>query len=140
MSYRPARVSGLGAHVAGGSAYVLAAILDGANVPGRLGGLPTELRAATLQTLDDIRGAAAIWDQERKEGRSVDNFPGAGEDPTHPLESFLTTAQAADILGIGDRRVRQLADTGTLAGRKLGRQWQLDPESVQARRLAEDVA
>lgn len=140
MSYRPARVSGLGAHVAGRPAFVLLALLGDVSTSGRLGSLPPEVRAETLEVLDNIRGAAAMWTQSRKEDRDADNFPGAGEDPAHPLESFLTTGQAADALGVSERRVRQLADAGTLAGRKLGRQWQLDPESVQARRLAEDVA
>lgn len=133
-------MSGLGAHVAGGPAYVLATILEGANVPGRIFGLPPELRAETLRTLDDIRGAASVWDQGRREGQAPEVDTHNDESPSHPPESFLTTAQAADVLGVSERRVRQLADAGTLAGRKLGRQWQLDPESVQARRLAEDVA
>ncbi|WP_157884030.1 helix-turn-helix domain-containing protein [Arthrobacter alpinus] len=131
----------MGAHVSGGPAFIIANLIELTKVDDRLRGLPPELRAATLETLDDIRGAAAVWDRSRK-GNQAPEVVGIQDVAVtvDALESFLTTAQAADVLGVSERRVRQLADVGTLAGRKLGRQWQLDPESVQARRLAADIS
>lgn len=136
--YRPARMSGLGAHVAGGPAFVIASLLEIANVEDRLSNLPPPLRASTLETMDDIRGAARVWSESRKAGRPA--MEPTGPSATEPLGAFLTTSQAAQALGVSERRVRQLADAATLVGRKLGRRWQLDAVSVEARRVADEVS
>lgn len=47
---------------------------------------------------------------------------------------WLSTGAAAAALGLTDRRVRQLARCGALAGRRSGRRWEVDPESVELRR------
>lgn len=45
----------------------------------------------------------------------------------------LTTCEAAQKLGISERRVVSLIHSGDLAAEKFGRSWALDPESVEAR-------
>jgi excisionase family DNA binding protein len=47
---------------------------------------------------------------------------------THPI----TTVQAADRLGVDASRVRQLLAAGKLTGQRVGRDWLIDPQSVDA--------
>lgn len=53
---------------------------------------------------------------------------------------FLTTTEAAAILGVTGSEVRRLLDSGKLEGVKRGRgrggAWELSPESVERRRKA----
>ncbi|MBM3463723.1 MAG: helix-turn-helix domain-containing protein [Armatimonadetes bacterium] len=50
-------------------------------------------------------------------------------------ETSITTAQAAALLGVTERRVRQLCAAGILAGRRAGTghraTWQVDPADAQ---------
>lgn len=48
---------------------------------------------------------------------------------------WLTTAQVAEVLGVGEERVRQLCRAGELAARKVrsGREWQVDATAVAGR-------
>ena len=49
---------------------------------------------------------------------------------------MLTTAQAAEILGISVRRVIALIESGDLSAQKVGRRWLVDEESAERRRRA----
>jgi len=53
---------------------------------------------------------------------------------------FLTTTEAAAILGVTGSEVRRLLDSGKLEGVKRGKgrggTWELSPESVEIRRKA----
>jgi excisionase family DNA binding protein len=42
----------------------------------------------------------------------------------------ITTAQAAERLGVDASRVRQLLAAGKLTGHRAGRDWLIDPQSV----------
>lgn len=46
---------------------------------------------------------------------------------------MLTTAEAARLLGVSQRRVVALIDSGDLAAERFGRQWMVDERSVEAR-------
>lgn len=50
------------------------------------------------------------------------------------MKKQITTAAAAQILGVTAQRVRDLARTGIIAGEKTGRDWQVDLASVEAYR------
>lgn len=52
----------------------------------------------------------------------------------------MTTTEAAAALGISPQRVWALLRTGKLEGRKVGRDWQVDEESVQRRRALMNTA
>lgn len=39
------------------------------------------------------------------------------------MDKYVTTAQAAEIIGCVDSRVRQLLREGTIAGERVGRDW-----------------
>lgn len=53
------------------------------------------------------------------------------------LAEIATTAQAAIILGITERRVRQLADAGGI-GWNIGRDWLFSPADIEAMRARPD--
>jgi excisionase family DNA binding protein len=49
---------------------------------------------------------------------------------------FLSTNEAAQVLGVSVRRVRQFIDGGRLEGvRKFGRDWMIPRESLEAVRI-----
>jgi len=50
---------------------------------------------------------------------------------TPPLEEWLTTAQAADCLGVTDRHIRHLIKIGELEARLLADRWLVNPVSVE---------
>lgn len=45
---------------------------------------------------------------------------------------MMTTAEAAAILQVSRRRVNELITLGTLQAEKFGRDWQINPASVEA--------
>lgn len=46
---------------------------------------------------------------------------------------YLTTAEAAALLSVSPARVRRMLKDGILAGRRFGRDWQVEEVSVSAR-------
>lgn len=51
-------------------------------------------------------------------------------DVTSPPGRLLSCAEAGQHLGVGARRVRQLAASGAVPARRLGRQWWIEPEGL----------
>ena len=47
------------------------------------------------------------------------------------LEKGISITQAAARLGISDRAVRKLTDSGTLPAHKIGREWFIDPADLE---------
>jgi excisionase family DNA binding protein len=56
---------------------------------------------------------------------------GRGEQ-SQRLSEFLTTAEAAELLGIPAAQVRRALAAGRLPGRRLGRQWRTTRSAVLA--------
>jgi excisionase family DNA binding protein len=48
------------------------------------------------------------------------------------VDEFIPTKEAADILGISTRGIRDLLARGRLEGQKFGRDWLVDRQSVLA--------
>lgn len=46
--------------------------------------------------------------------------------------ALITTAEAAERLGVTDRRVRQMIEDGILKGEKVGRDYLIDEDSLEA--------
>jgi hypothetical protein len=114
--------------VDGTAAVIIAAVLK-RHLPAYLAALPVPVRRDVDQALDALQRAAAAH-------RSAS---GKTETPSTPVDAGsdqqgLTTAEAAQMLGVGERRARQLAAAGL--GRKVGPVWLLDPTAVQARQAA----
>ena len=97
-----------------------------------------ELQAAYQLERAEIYAALAYYydNQEQIEAIIADQIE---DDDTGPpasellktISSALTTAQAAAALGITERGVRNLIDSGTLPARKLGQQWFIDPADLK---------
>ena len=51
---------------------------------------------------------------------------------------FLTTKETAEALKISPTRVRQMLQDNVLKGEKIGRDWMIDPSSVEARKKKMD--
>jgi len=51
---------------------------------------------------------------------------------TKITEAYMTTKEASEALGISTETVRQWLKTGKLKGKKIGRKWWVERESVQA--------
>ena len=110
-----------------------------------------EIAGAIEGTFARVREAERQWEQRQREDTvAVD---GNAETPPELIRALsdreeapasdsvvMDTAAAAGLLGLSERRVRQLAVGGLLVGRKVGRQWLIDEGSITAytvnRRLA----
>lgn len=46
----------------------------------------------------------------------------------------MTTKEAAELLGVSERHVRHLIETGKLSAKKYGRNYWIEPEAVEAAR------
>jgi len=44
---------------------------------------------------------------------------------------LLTVAEAAEIRGVSPRRIRKLCEDGRLKAEKVGRDWLIDPRSLE---------
>lgn len=117
-----------GALVHGVSAHVLARVLASPNVEQVLRSLPPWMQPELEATRRAIRQAAHEYEQ----------LPPAGEgsvetevpDVEAPLGHEITTGEAAALLGLTERRVRQLAAGGM--GQRKGGRWVLDRSAVLA--------
>ncbi|MBT2538685.1 helix-turn-helix domain-containing protein [Arthrobacter sp. ISL-69] len=141
-AYRPPRFSGLGAHVSGVSAWVLMAVLERGRAVDSIQSLPAEPRAEVLATLDTLKAAAIHWsDQTKAEGFPARAKPQKDAQATETAtDGRKTPAQAAQLLGCSERRVRQLLAAGRLNGQMVAGRWLVDPASVEDYLLARDVA
>lgn len=133
----------LGAHVAAGAAMWLARRVppsefeDAVRWARRIGrdDLAREIERAGAE----VREAGRRW-LEEEQGNAPASEAGSAEGalPSRLAPSdrdLLTTADAAGLLGVSSRRVRQLLACGQLAGRRCGSppgQWLVDPDSINA--------
>lgn len=53
------------------------------------------------------------------------------------MTHYITTSEAAEIIGCVDSRVRQLLRKAVLAGRRMGRDWMVDKASAERYAAAE---
>lgn len=117
-----------GALVQGVSAHVLDRILASPKVVQAMSAYPSWMRAELEATRRAIRRAA----------REYEALPvavgGSAEvefaEVAPPLAHEITTSEASAVLGLTERRVRQLAAEGM--GRRAGSRWLLDRSAVLA--------
>lgn len=117
-----------GALVQGVSAHVLDKVLASPNVAEVLRSLPPWLRAELDETRRAIRRAAQEYEQlpPAADGSAETEVPAVGALLPHEI----TTREAAVLLGLTERRVRQLAAGGM--GQRRGGRWVLDRSAVLA--------
>ncbi|MFI7632423.1 helix-turn-helix domain-containing protein [Microbispora rosea] len=123
MSGRPLRYVE-GALVSGFAAHVVDRLLA-KHLPMLLRSTPMseEQRAALVETRVAVALAADTW------AIAAAATPVAAIGSSSPGDE-ISTAEAAALLGVKERRVRQLAEGGL--GRKVGRVWVLDRAAVLA--------
>jgi excisionase family DNA binding protein len=46
------------------------------------------------------------------------------------MREWLTTSQAAQLLNVSERRIRQRLESGDLQGEKVGKNWRVDPSDL----------
>ena len=110
-----------------------------------------EVAAALSSAFAQLREAERQWEQRRRDdSTSVDGnaetpaaetAPASGVHQGPPASGqWVDTQSAAGILGVTERRVRQLLAGELLVGRKIGRQWLVERASITThstdRRLA----
>lgn len=125
----------LAAPVAGFAAVTIARLLDGA-MPNRLVALQSLAEAGKLHP-DRVAEVASAWAAIREAARQWDAAGGSTADPAAavpPRSKEIDTDRAAGLLGVTPNRVRQLARSGDLPGRKVARVWLVDRRSVEMRR------
>ncbi len=132
-SARPARyINGPAALVIGYPAVVFTVVLRDLARRGYFGRLAPADRAEVLQLIADIERVGVAWQTKR----SAASAPGSPETPlalavaSSPQHEALTVEEAARMLHLTPRRVRQLAAGGL--GTKRGHTWQLDRAAVLA--------
>jgi excisionase family DNA binding protein len=117
------------AYVDGVVAHVLAELLATPAARRYLRSRPATLQGDIERAIVAIRQAAGAY--EKTLGPA--SADGSAETPlaeiVQPFDREITTREAAALLGVTERRVRQLAAGGM--GRKAGSQWLLDRTAVE---------
>lgn len=115
-----------GALVSGVSAHVLDRVLASPNVAVVLAALPPWMRPEVEATRRAIRRAAREYEARPVAAAGSAEVPLSEVGP--PLPHEITTREASVLLGLTERRVRQLAPV--LGGRRVGSGWLLDRSAV----------
>ena len=120
------------AYVEGVAAHVLAELLATPAARRYLRARPPALQGDIERAIVAIRQAAGAYQATLGPASAG----GSAETPlaeiVQPFDREITTSEAAVLLGVTERRVRQLAARGM--GRKAGSQWLLDRTAVEERR------
>jgi len=119
------------AMVSGAPAHVIDRVLRSPDVQRVINNLPPWLRVEVTATVQAIRRAAANYEAQPTAPRRNNETP-IGETVARSdrvRDGWLTTEQAATLLGVSTRRVQQLAVSGL--GHKLDRCWRLDPTAIR---------
>ncbi|MDT3724893.1 helix-turn-helix domain-containing protein [Streptomyces sp. DSM 41972] len=116
--------------VEGAAAHILAELLATPGVRRYLRARPATLQRELEQTVAAIRRAAVAYEAGLVSAASAN---GSAETPAaeivQPFDREITTGEAAALLELTERRVRQLAASGM--GRRAGGRWLLDRTAVE---------
>lgn len=123
-----------GALVAGQASHVLSRVLKSPNVAQLIRSLPVPLRSEVESTCGAIHRAAAEWESlpvslERSSETGSGEI-GSGLGDGFGVIEWLSTEQAANLLGLSHRRLQQLGAGGM--GHMVGGTWRFDPTSVRS--------
>lgn len=115
----------------GWPAWVYARLLTADELTQRLerSGIRGDQAAPVLAAHAAIRRAGDTWHQRVSANGSTETVVA---ETVSPSLDELTTDEAADMLKLTPRRVRQLIDADELPARRVGNCWRLDPAAVAA--------
>lgn len=117
--------------VHGRAATGVAWLLRRAIERGDLNAIPEAVRAETLAAIQAVDLASRAWARRTSVSTSEFGSSAARQASTPSSSSHeITTAEAAELLGVGERRARDLAASGL--GRRAGGRWLLDRAAVEA--------
>src|SRR5262245_52144284 len=123
---RPAAV------VSGFAAHRIARDLRRLEARGEYDGMHTATRAEIAEAIREVEAAGQAWYAARARKSEITDLPIAA-----PSSQEISVTEAAHVLGVSTRRIRQLAP---LLGAKVAGRWVLDPDAVaglaQARKIA----
>lgn len=127
-------LDGGAAVVHGRAATGVAWLLQRAVERGETASLPDAVRAETLAAIQAVDLASRAWARRQTTAVSTADCGSSAArpapDPAHSNDDLLTTAEAAEMLGVKERRARDLAASGL--GRRVGGSWVLDRAAVEA--------
>ena len=126
-------LDGGAAVVHGRAAIGVAWLLQRAVERGETASLPDAVRAETLAAIQAVDLASRAWVRRQPSAVSTSEFGTSAARPAaDPASSTheITTAEAAEMLGVGERRARDLAASGL--GRRAGGRWMLNRARVVA--------
>jgi excisionase family DNA binding protein len=122
-------------------AWVLVSILERAKALESIQRMPPETRADALAAYDGLRAAAIYWNEQQGEPIGQAAVPErVHTGPSVPVPEDLSAAEAAEVLGCSERRVRQLLAADRIQGRRVAGRWLVNAGSVDDYALAKDVA
>lgn len=122
-----------GAHVSGFAAWYIANVLSGplaATLKQHDGQIHPARLAEVRETWALIKQMGDDWAAEQPRTAASGNAATQLATTPAPSAHEITTDQAADMLGLKPRRVRQLLQLGVLTGRKTGQVWLAERSSV----------
>lgn len=96
-------------------------------------------RSTIDDSLDAVEEAGRRLVQQIPIAESGNSRDFGSADSSSSKREHLTSSQAAEELGLGERRVRQLCDNGELEAERVGRSWLIrrhDLEDLKQRRSA----
>ncbi len=128
-------VEGPGCAVLSGmGAFVIASVLSSERRWPRelVDGLAPDARAQVLAAREAVVLAALAFQRASAGGSAV--VPAVDHVADSGVTDWVTSVEAARMIGVSERRVRQLLADGRLAGRLAGGRWQVDVVSVGALR------
>lgn len=123
--------------VHGPAAVGMAFVLRRAMHAGFFDGLPEHLVSQTIAAVRAVDFAAKAWER-RQPDRTAEPIAASGNSETRiewdraHSEDAMSVSEAAMILELGERQVRNLAASGL--GRRVGKGWVLDRAAVEAER------
>ncbi|WP_411803604.1 excisionase family DNA-binding protein [Arthrobacter sp. LAPM80] len=132
----------LGTHVSGVTAQWISARLSVSEVDdacryfsmnGR-----SDLAGELSRSMAGVRAAAALYISRREEAASA---VGSSELPISAAsgessQDHLSVTEAAGVLGLSDRRVRQILAAGTLRGARQGHRWLIGSDDLDGYRMS----
>ncbi|MDX5565647.1 hypothetical protein PYK79_23185 [Streptomyces sp. ID05-04B] len=121
-----------GAIVEGAAAHVLADLLGTEAARRYLRQKPPALQGDIERAVTAIRRAALAYEATLTPISAAGSSETAFAEIVQPFEREITTGQAAALLGLTERRVRQLAAGGM--GRRAGGRWLIDRTAVEEHR------
>ena len=146
MTYRRRTDDALTIHVEPRAAFVITQMLPtSSEVWARTLSLPVEARREALAAIDRLHAGARFYQARRDSAGGSSTTETTGNQESCAVgdrlgSGPLSTGDAAELLGITPRRVRQLAAANRIAGTLVGQHWSFTREAIDKYKQMKDAA